>query len=586
MPRFKTTAIGLVLLFLVSYALAYLYEKQRIETIQERSISARVSELDRQIKQLSFVPKLLSDDATIVTAALDSSKAQLASDRLKKAQIESGLDFAFLMNPSGITVAASNWDSPLSFIGRDYSFRPYFQTALKGMSSTYFAVGATTGIPGYFIAEPVTRLGDVIGVVVAKMALTAPVDTWQEFEDQTIVLDEYGVIILASQPQILYHPAKPLSDAEIAEIRRERRYPITNSEQQSTDSVIAPYRQYSSRLQSQPWTMMTLLSRWSVHQTAATIAIMCSILASLALLLLRVYHQKNQLVSTQQRLAKELEEQVALRTKELEQAQNALIAESNYAVLGRMSAAINHEINQPLTSLRLNLASLRKLIETPNHNVDDIEDIVVESDRTTKRIGLVVSTLRNFTRGNTVRRETIKTGNLIQEVTATIRSERPLMSKHLSVSVCENPPALKGDNVLLQQALLNLLYNAIDAVIGQKNPVLGLSLSRPQLGASYTSIINQTKDSVAIDPSAWYLKISVTDNGGGVPSEMIPALFAPFHAHKNQQQGLGLGLSIAQQITESHAGVIVHEAISDGSVFSLLLPVILPSHSDQLGRSQ
>ncbi len=587
MPRLKTSIIALLIVLVVSYALAYLFETRRVAAIQERSIAVRVGELDRQIKQLSFVPRLLSDDATIVIAALtapeSSENTQLASRRLQTAQIESGLDFAFLMNPRGITIATSNWASELSFIGNDYSFRPYFQTAIKGSTSTYFAVGATTGIPGYFIAEPVTRRGEVLGVVVAKMALTAPVDTWREFDDQTIVLDEYGVVILATQPQYLYHPTQPLSESDIAEIRRERRYPIANLEDQDGLLRFMQYRQYSSELQSQPWQMVTLVSRSSIHQMAGLITAICLVLALLTLSFLRVYHQQKRLVATQLRHAGELEGQVALRTRELEQAQNALIAESNYAVLGRMSAAINHEINQPLASLRLNLASLRKLIEQPNHNVDEIEDIVVESDRTTKRIGLVVATLRNFTRGNTMRRETIEISKLVQEVSATIKSERPSMSKHLSVSTCDSASTLEGDNVLLQQALLNLLYNAIDAVLHHDSPLLTISVTEPQTGGMYTAAINQPQDIAKVDVTGWYIKVSVKDNGGGVPSEMIPALFEPFNANNNankkQQQGLGLGLSITKQIAESHAGILIYENNSTGSIFSLLLPVVTPAWS-------
>ena len=564
---------------MVSYALAFLFETRRVAAIQERSISVRVGELDRQIKQLSFVPRLLSDDATIVTATESLENTQLASHRLQTAQIESGLDFAFLMNPRGVTIASSNWDSQLSFIGNDYSFRPYFKTAIKGNTSTYFAVGATTGVPGYFIAEPVTDRGEVIGVVVAKMALTAPVDTWKEFDDQTVVLDEYGVVILATQPQYLYHPTKPLSESDIAEIRRERRYPVTRLEGQGGVLEFELYRQYSSKLQSQPWQMVTLVSRSAIHRMAALITTICLVLALLTLLFLRVYHQQKRLVATQLRHAGELEGQVALRTKELEQAQNALIAESNYAVLGRMSAAINHEINQPLASLRLNLASLRKLIEQPNQNVDEIEDIVVESDRTTKRIGLVVATLRSYTRGNTMRRETIETSRLIQEVTSTIKSERPSMSKHLNVSTSDAPSTLEGDNVLLQQALLNLLYNAIDAVLHHDSPLVTLSVTEAQTGDQCAAIINQPRDITKIDATGWYVKISVKDNGGGVPSDMIPALFEPFNANKKQQHGLGLGLSITKQIIESHAGILVYEDISDGSIFSLLLPVLTPVRS-------
>ena len=145
-------------------------EQKEADSKQELQLQTQIDGFKREVNQLSFVPKLLSNDTTIIEA-ITEHPAQLhrsdlrdnASKRLKQTQIESGLEFSFLLDNKGITIAASNWQDPVSFIGRDYSFRPYFKNALNGDSSTYYAVGATTGIPGYFIAEPVADQGSIIG---------------------------------------------------------------------------------------------------------------------------------------------------------------------------------------------------------------------------------------------------------------------------------------------------------------------------------------------------------------------------------------------------------------------------------------
>ena len=149
-------------------------EQNRADKRQDLQLQTQIDGFNREVNQLSFVPKLLSNDTTIIAALNETSDPltgpnllKNASKILKQAQLESGLEFSFLLNEDGKTIAASNWQDPVSFIGRDYSFRPYFINAMYGESSTYYAVGATTGIPGYFMAEPVIEKGSTIGVVVA-----------------------------------------------------------------------------------------------------------------------------------------------------------------------------------------------------------------------------------------------------------------------------------------------------------------------------------------------------------------------------------------------------------------------------------
>ncbi|MFK7853255.1 MAG: ATP-binding protein [Granulosicoccus sp.] len=577
----RRTSIGLALIavLLAIYAAAYVFELNKVKNTHMRSIAAHVVQFDRQIEQLSFIPKLLSGDTNIVNAIrlTTPEHVQLANLRLQKAQIDSGLDFAFLMNMEGITVASSNWGNAVSFVGKDYSFRPYFKNAARGMSSTYFAVGATTGVPGYFIAEPVSVNSIVMGVVVAKMALSAPVETWRGLDFETAILDEYGVAILASSNELLYRATRPLLASEIDELNNERRYPTDMLENSSISKTSEKYRKYSAHLQSEPWQYITLVAKHTYHLRAAYISAISFAFACIALLLFRTYRQQRHMVASEQRHSRELEGQVKRRTAELEKAQDALIAESNYAILGKMSAAINHEINQPLASLRLNLASLRKLVENPSGNVKDIEEIVVESDRTTKRIGLVIASLRNYTRKNRMRVESINVMNLIEEVASSIRIERPTMSKHLTLSGSLNKILIDGDRVLLQQALFNLLYNAIDSVIQNEHPIITLSLIDPMPGPEILKSYDQEYTLERIkntDPSKCYVGISVKDNGDGVPLEILPSLFEPFSTNKDHQGGLGLGLTIANQIAESHKGMLIYSRVTNGSRFTLLLPTV------------
>ena len=573
----RKLVLSFIAIVLIIYTIAYLFELNRVSIAQSRSILAKVTELDRQIERLSFIPKLLSADTEVVSAVTNPNPSQIqtANLRLAAAQKNSGLDFAFLMDTNGITVASSNWNNDVSFVGNDYSFRPYFKGALLAKKSTYFAVGATTGEPGYFIAEPVIVASKVVGVVVAKMTLATPVETWKGLNFETAIVDEYGVVILTSNEQMLYKPIHTLSADDISVIQSERRYPVANLETEQVTQPFSQYRKYASNLSTEPWQYITLVPRKSYHITAFYLSAITLAFACIGLLLFRIYRQQKRLVAFEQEHSRVLEKQILERTEALENAQHALIAESNYAILGRMSAAINHEINQPLASLRFNLASLRKLIENPSENVEEIETTVIDSDRTTKRIGLVIATLRNYSRNDRMQMDKIDINALLDEVINAIRIERPKMSKHIIVTNNSNKVIVDGDRILLQQALLNLLYNAIDSVIQSTNPNVTLNVAELASGATIAPLSNKeyaNNRTNELSDTVKYVRISVSDNGGGVPTHIISSLFEPFTTGKDTQGGLGLGLTIANQIAESHQGLLNYSGLTDGSMFTLLLP--------------
>ena len=146
-----------------------------------------------------------------------------------------------------------------------------------------------------------------------------------------------------------------------------------------------------------------------------------SVLAIVALIYRNLLTQKR-LAETEHRHAHELEIEVEERTRELRSTQKALITESNFAMLGRMSAAINHEVNQPLASLRMNLASLRKVIDQPDANAEDVRQIVIDSDRTTKRIGRVVTTLRTMAGRKPTETAQVSIDKLVAEIVETLQS--------------------------------------------------------------------------------------------------------------------------------------------------------------------
>lgn len=564
--------VGLALLWQACLS----YTRSQTAHTQQRLQGVQLVELDRQLNQFSFIPKLLASDVEIRRALLagDDESLLAANQRLHRTQQDSGLDFAFLLDRRGVTIASSNWADAVSFVGVDYSFRPYFRNAIDGQSATFFAVGVTTGIPGYFIAEPVSAGGKPIGVVVAKVALGVLVESWSQLPYESLVSDDFGTIVLSTRPDLLYTPTVPLSASQIMQLQRERRYELraprlepvpgaADRRRLKTPSGSTLYLSYASSLSTEPWHLTSLVSRRSVQHRA--LLLFSALLAAMliAYLFLRLFQQQQQLVAAEKRNSQELEEQVLRRTRELEAAQKRLISEANFAMLGRMSAAINHEINQPLASLRLNLASLRTMMETPDADRDEIEQIVVDSDRTTKRIGRVISSLRSIARNSNAHFETVDLQGLLEETRKTVIRERPTLSAHVVFDPGAAPVPVSGDEVLIQQTLLNLLYNAFDAVLGVEQPQIQVRLRlEPD---------DDTGKSDSRAPQGWAV-VSVSDNGSGVSPALVETLFEPFSTSRQHSDGLGLGLTIARQIAEDHGGELLYRALPEGSCFVLRLP--------------
>lgn len=576
---------GVIGIGLVALLLGYV-EYWRVNRLQQTQLALQSTDLDRRLSRLAVLPRLLSTDPRFVNALAAGTAADIdiANRALAQAKRDSGVAFAFLMNTEGLTVAASNWRDPVSFVGRNYRFRPYFSGAIAGRQSTFFAVGATTGVAGYFIANSVRDGERTVGVIVVKQELDQLLDSWRSSDHKSLLLDELGVVILATDSKLLYSPSASLNERDKQLIDKDRRYRL-NEQSRLVDSPFAlpalPVVQWRNAgaagdshyvsvdrdLQIEPWTLRHLVSIHAVAIRVGWYLLGLSGLIALAVLAQRNHRQQKLMARGQQRNAEQLELQVQARTKELQSAQQALIAQSNFAMLGRMSAAINHEINQPLASLRFNLAALRQLIAAPNASAAQIRDTVIDSDRTTRRIARVIDTLRSVARQRNTRFSLIEFNRLLIDIEQIVRRERPAASVALVVegpleaqpdadtqSAQTGAPLLRlyGNEVLLQQALLNLLYNAFDATLQCREPRVSLAW---QIGSAQ-------------------LQIHIQDNGSGVAPETVENLFRPFYTNSKRSSGLGLGLTLAQQIVEDHRGTLLYRAVpAGGSCFTVELPL-------------
>lgn len=490
-------------------------------------------DLDQELTRLRFFPRVLADDPRLEAALSRGLPSDILAANTTLARItdQSGAAFSFLMDTDGFTVAASNFDQPSSFIGKNYGFRPYFRRAMDEGEGTFYAVGATTGRPGYFLARGMANdTGELQGVVVVKLDLEDFIRGYRETQRGLVVADDLGVIILSTEPAFLYAPLAPLSEDIQTLAQQQRRYTLNAQTQPRKTGpwlALGPRVFLSVQTQSgvEGWTLLALHSRNDVLNRAGALSAMGGAVLLIAVL-------GGLLVRLQLRQSSLLRRKVAEKSRQLQAAQRQVIADENLAFIGRMSAAISHEINQPLASLRFNLATLGKL-----HDQDeDMQSILDQSKNTASRIARVIETLRLFARRKEAVSDPLDLRTVARAAQRVMSVERPRASEAISLALPDEPMVVRANDVLMQQVTINLLTNALDATKALDAPEIELRIE------------NEAADVV----------LSVTDNGPGVEASMQGDLFTPFASAKPIYKGLGLGLSLARSIVEDAGGKLTY----------------------------
>ena len=179
--------------------------------------------VEAEVERLRALPAVIGEDARIRDALAGDGPLQDANTYLEAVAAHVGAEELFLINAQGDTIAASNWNTDGSYIGQNYAFRPYFQDAITEGQGQFYAIGVTTGIPGYFLAARV-EVGGAEGVVAVKQDLSILQDTWRAAEADIALADEHGVVFLSARPDWQYRPLVKLTPDALAQLVATRAY--------------------------------------------------------------------------------------------------------------------------------------------------------------------------------------------------------------------------------------------------------------------------------------------------------------------------------------------------------------------------
>ncbi|WP_415761666.1 ATP-binding protein [Pseudomonas sp. CP4] len=553
-------------------------ERQALEEDAARAnqqLGLYANSLHTLIDRYRALPAVLALDPQLrsaLTGPVDTAQQAALNLKLEKINGAAQSSTLELLDRTGLAVAASNWRLPSSYVGHNYGFRPYFsQTRTQG-TGRFYAVGVTSGIPGYFLSSAV--LGDndeFLGAMVVKLEFPELEREWSQGSDTLLVSDARGIIFIANQPGWRYRALRPLGASDLAEIKTTRQYdkqslvPLThlplrrfddNSDLRRVEGPdgTADYLWESLPLTTEGWTLH-LLRRPQVAFEDLRNAALAAAGVWLALVFLLLFlNQRWRLAKVRQRNREELERLVEERTRDLRTAQEGLVQSAKLAALGQMSAALAHEINQPLTAQRMQLATLRLLLE--HGRVDDAYKALKPVDDMLTRMAALTGHLKTFARKSpSGLRERLDLATVVDQslqlLDARLRDEQVSLVLHLA-----RPAWVRGDAIRLEQVLINLLRNALDAMQGKACKRLEIRLEA--------------------DEQLW--RLSVSDNGGGIAEEHLGQVFDPFFTTKPVGDGLGLGLAVSFAIVHESGGRLSAENGDHGAVFSLTLPIDLEAH--------
>lgn len=573
----------IALLVLCSMALTacvtgwFAYAEARATLVASGQSALRLASdrLNGQLERYRALPAVMAAHPDITQVLGPTPDIPHANSVLKATADATGALDLYVMNANGTTIASSNWDLPHSFVGKNFSWRPYFKDALARGQGAYHAVGTTSGRRGFYYAAPVAANR---GVVVVKIDLEVLEARWAADGPVLFFVDDNGVIFLGNRPALVFRklgatpiPPEPMQYASVTLT------PLDPGGDgrfwRAPQDLGTPSPAFWVRRPVEGVAMVAhaLLDPAPARRQAVLWGGLGAAIAGMAWLAAAILLLRRKALSARLRAEAaanaRLESQVAARTQELShinarlqaeveertvteaalrQVQGQLVQAGKLKALGEMSAGISHELNQPLTAIQ----SLAENAEV----FLDRQDTVAVADNLTRigqlaaRMGRIIRNLRAFARKEG---EAPKDVDLIAVIADAVALVEPRL-RGGGVTLRWDRPAtplnVRGGRVRLQQVLVNLISNAIDAMADQQKREITL----------------------ATETTGARIRITVTDTGPGLSDP--DRIFDPFFTTKQVGASLGLGLSISYGIVQSFGGEIRGENLPNGgAVFTVEL---------------
>lgn len=535
--------------------------------------------LRNNLDKFRALPFVLTRDVDVRTALQGASDAQIESldEKLDTLSRGVGASAIYLLDKKGLAIAASNWREPATFVGVDYQFRPYFQGSVARGFAEHFALGTVSHEAGLYLSRRIDDAnGALLGVIVLKVDFRDLESDWRQSSAPIFVTDEHGVVLLGSIPDWRFDVLAPLAPGLAQSLRTSLQFgdaqfrplplspplaPVSTGDLVRTDDALPPLPKGAPLLhttlpivESPGWTLhllspvQTAMNQASANTQLGALLALSLLAAALGIVLVRrqrhrerteqhaavqaqlaalVDERTAQLLNVNEQLTDEMDERQRTEAR-LHTMQDELVQASKLALLGQVAAGVAHEINQPVAAIRAYADNASEFLR--RQDAGSVQENLVTIATLTERIGHITGELRAFSR---------KAGASVGPTRLTEALDGALLlvgprARRQGVTL-QRPPEgqdflVRANRVRLEQVLVNLLQNALEALEGRPDGRVILALQ--DLGAT--------------------VQIHVSDNGPGLSPDARARLFTPFHTSK--PEGLGLGLVICRDIVTEFGG--------------------------------
>jgi hypothetical protein len=296
-------------------------------------------------------------------------------------------------------------------------------------------------------------------------------------------------------------------------------------------------------------------------------------------------HMAQRFISAQDDLAANIRS-LDETNRQLTDARNAMVQSEKLASVGRLGAGIAHEVGNPLGAIIGYLGLLHR------HASEKDGELITAAEREARRIDRIVRGLLDYSRPHDSKAQPLDVNQVIHETVELVATQGKFKLLQVDIALADSLPLVTGDRYQLQQVLVNLFVNAADALEGLKDPVVRVSTAErtrrpaPELrarrkddhpGIDYTHRrrLHAPPRSLLAEPGAEggsVVEVMVSDNGPGIPQELLDQIFEPFVTTKEVGQGTGLGLAVCARLIEGMGGVIRAESEGTGATFRIVLP--------------
>ncbi len=511
-----------------------------------------------ELRRNAIVPQLLARDPTLISA-LQSSDFTLSSQRLISFVEEIGAASLVLLDSDGTTVAATDRNRLLEA----HRNTPYYVDAIRSNATIFSVIPRESGGYTFVYSRRIEANSEILGVIVVEVDLQKFERAWAGISDAVFVTDSTGAIILSTEPKW-----RGLDEASALQ-RQPPQGAIQRALRATTDWSALPPDAYlqgeavmrmESRIPFRGWQMTSFTTYSSIREKVNSVLAL-EIMGFAILLALAFYALSRRATSKMNLFQRESAELRALNTrlqreiaererveKTLEVAEQTLAQSSKLAALGEMSAAVSHELNQPLAAMKTYLAGARLLLrrDRPEEALASFGRI----DGLIERMGAITRQLKSYARKGA---DAFSPVNLGEALASSLSMMEPqLRQRHVKITqiLPDEPVVVMGDRMRIEQVMVNLLRNALDATKSVSEPDVEIILA-----AGETAVL------------------TVRDNGHGI--EDIENLFEPFYTTKRPGDGVGLGLAISSGIVNDHGGrLTARNGQNGGAVFEMKLPIL------------